>query len=148
MAIQTLLHVDLAVASMERALHFYRDGLGINLLEDTIVEGDVPMFLSSGRFSRMRLVILQPSRIGGGVELIEFESDVTHESAKAEETRGGLQSISFLVDDIPSTVSRLATFGIQPLSEIMEVDLPALGKSNIVYFEDPDGHQIELVALQ
>lgn len=152
---QTLLHVDLVVESIEASLRFYVDGLGFTVVEDALIRGEIPRFLSDGRYDSARMVMLQSARFGAMVELLQFPveecGDIgrpTHRGngrSRATAFGPGLSSISFLVDNMNDLTTRLASGGITPLTKPLPVDLPRLGSSLVLFVEDPDGNRIELV---
>jgi methylmalonyl-CoA epimerase len=97
-------HIAIAVEDLDRALAFYRDGLGLELTERRPVpeEGVEIAFLPAGEGE---IELLQP---------LDEESGV----AKFLKKRGeGLHHICVKVDDIEAAVERLRTAGARLLSE-------------------------------
>lgn len=97
-------HIAIAVEDLDRALAFYRDGLGLELTERRPVpeEGVEIAFLPAGEGE---IELLQP---------LDEESGV----AKFLKKRGeGLHHVCVKVDDIEAAVERLRTAGARLLSE-------------------------------
>ena len=152
---QTLLHVDLVVESLEESLKFYVDGLGFTVVEDAIIRGAIPRFLSDVRCDSVRMVMLQSARFGAMVELLQFPVEECGDvGTPAHRGNGrpratafgpGLSSISFLVENMNDLTTRLASRGVTPLTKPLPVELPRLGSSLVLFVQDPDGNLIELV---
>jgi catechol 2,3-dioxygenase-like lactoylglutathione lyase family enzyme len=141
-----LAHADLYVSSMEASLEFYVKHLGLFVLEDSIIEGVLPRYVSRGNFDAMRLVLLGTSTMSSGVELMEFLGESRDTAFNKVSTHQG--SISFLTTNLRELTERLQTVGIEQDSEIFTVDLPHAGRSEIVFYLDPDGHPIEFIQLK
>jgi catechol 2,3-dioxygenase-like lactoylglutathione lyase family enzyme len=129
---------------MERSLEFYVNGLGLAVLEDFIVEGDLVRHVSRGASDVMRLVLLGVSKAGAGIELIEYQGVQKTLNADPISHR---TTTSIVVDDLRALISELSSNGIEPSSEIFTVDLPNTGKSEIIFFLDPDNNPIEFSQL-
>jgi catechol 2,3-dioxygenase-like lactoylglutathione lyase family enzyme len=138
----TLVHVDLTVADMERSLAFYTDSLGLLVLEDCTVETEAARFLSAGKASKMRMVFLTSGTTTSFmVELIQLLDE------KDQEASGERRDVifAFLVDDLPQAIRSLAVDGRQPVTDVFPIELPQLGRAQVVFFRDPDGYLIEFV---
>lgn len=97
-------HIAIAVEDLDRALAFYRDGLGLEMTERRPVaeEGVEIAFLPAGE---------------GEIELLQ-PLDETSGVAKFLKKRGeGLHHICVKVDDIEAAVERLRAAGARLLSE-------------------------------
>jgi len=72
-------HSVVVVRDLEASLRFYRDGLGLDLLQDRYVEGDWPDLFEAPR-CRVRAVFLAdagvPDDHAGVLELSVFDGDV------------------------------------------------------------------------
>lgn len=138
--VTALLHADLLVRDLERALAFYVRLLDCAVVDVTTLEGAVPAFYSAGASSRMHLAILRvaPGPWGAMLELMELEPPIAIPP-------GGCH-VSFLVEDLDAACARLAAGGVALEGAVMQVDLPRLGSSRIAFVRDPDGHIVELVA--
>lgn len=139
---QFVVHTDLVVRSVSASLAFYGKLLDIKIIDDAIVEGAVPEFLSEGRTRRMRLALFKLAPVGSMIELIEF-MDLTEELGSARFRNR--TSISVFVGELVSVIKRGTEQGIAPESDVMPVQLPRSGDSEIVFFRDPDGYLLEFV---
>ncbi len=139
---RTLVHVDLTVADMERSLAFYRDSMGLLVLEDCTVETEAVRLLSGGKASKMRMVFLTSDTTTSFImELIQLldEND--------QEASGGRRDVIFayLVNDLPQAIQAMAADGHQTVSDVIPIELDHLGRAQVVFFRDPDGYLIEFV---
>jgi catechol 2,3-dioxygenase-like lactoylglutathione lyase family enzyme len=112
-------HVALAVSDLDRAEDFYRDVLG---LERVIPEWDPPRVLASG---------------GSGVALFPDGDDSPGEGAPH------ILHVAFRVDReaFEAAQADLSERGI-------ETSFSDHGASHSIYFEDPDGHRLELTTYE
>lgn len=139
-----LIHADYYVSSMEKSLEFYVARLGFSVVRDAVIEGDLPRHVSKGAFEAMRLVLLSSSRGSAGVELVQFQGTESSPGFRVIPHQG---NVTFLVENVRDLIARLTTCGIKPENEIAEVMIPRVGRSEIVFFRDPDGHAIEFVQV-
>jgi catechol 2,3-dioxygenase len=118
-------HVHLNVADLDRAIAFYRDGLGFGLVADGRSVGIPAAFLAAGDYHH---------HIG----LNTFE---TAGATPPQPGHTGLYHVAFLYPDVRElarAVRRLANPGLSPQ--------PRHGSRArlSVYLEDPDGNGVEL----
>jgi catechol 2,3-dioxygenase-like lactoylglutathione lyase family enzyme len=137
-----ILHVDFAVRDIERSLAFYTQKLAFRVADDGIVCGALARFLSEGASDRVRLVLLRCAPVGSQLELVHFEPP-TGTSLPAIHPG----SMTMMVKDLDAEIARLRASGVDPISETYDVELPSTGKTRICFFQDPDGHRIELLEL-
>jgi catechol 2,3-dioxygenase-like lactoylglutathione lyase family enzyme len=141
----TLVHVDLTVADMERALAFYTESLGLLVVEDCVAECDAAFFLSAGTTRKMRMVFLMsPNTRSSMVELIQFLNDGGQGALASLNGRLDV-TLAFRVDDVNAVLRAMAAVGQQPVSDVFELQLTQLGRARAVFYRDPDGHLIEFV---
>jgi methylmalonyl-CoA epimerase len=122
-------HVAITVRDMDRAVAFYRDVLGFEVLGQLVLDG--------GTF---KLVYLQAGT--GRIELFAFT-----EKGRASDTQNrdqdlGLKHVAFSVDDVDAVAHRLKAHGV-PLT-LEPLDAP--GGVRLAFFHDPDGNLLELVS--
>ena len=141
----TLIHIDVVVNDMERAIAFYKDGLDFKIVEDVILDTDAALFLSGGAARKMRLVFLSRNKRSTMLELIQFLDD-QGKGLLLSSTQKLDVSLSFLVSDLDELKASLKAKGQLPLSEEFEIALPQLGRTKIVFYRDPDDYLIEFVA--
>lgn len=139
-----LLHIDLFVKSIEKSIDFYSNKLGMEILDDTIVTGDLVKFVSKGIYDKYRMVFLKVSYSGCMIELIEFIDD----ELKEVDLKFGPTTFTILTNSINIKMKALSDIGIFPISEVYDVETPKLGKSRIVFYEDPDKNVIEFLQVR
>lgn len=124
-------HVGIAVASLEQAVAFYRDALGLEIeaSEEVASQRVRAHFVGVG---------------GPTLELLEATSD-TSPIARFVDRRGpGLHHITLRVDDLPAALERLKARGVRLIDET-----PRPGAENaLVAFVHPSSAHGVLVELQ
>jgi catechol 2,3-dioxygenase-like lactoylglutathione lyase family enzyme len=142
-----VLHADLFVRSMDVALDFYCNKLGFLLVDDAMVRGPLIQWISSGICDTARLVLLRVSSVGAMIELQEFQAEGAL-SGGSQERPNRISLVSILVANLDSHISRVRSRGLKPTSEVFLVTLPRQGSCHVVFYEDPDGNQIEFLEVQ
>ena len=137
-------HAVIVVSDLEKSVRFYRDGLGLDVIQDRQVEGDWPgLFGAPAR--TLRAVFLGdgslPDDHSGVVELNAFEGGVTPAPA-SDAPHAGLFMLSYFVD-VEATLSRLAAMGLGGTPRRVEQTTPN-GSISIATVRDPDGVTILL----
>ncbi len=136
-------HSGVTVSDMERALRFYRDGLGLEVEFDTTVGGDYLNTVLALDHDHIRAVYL---RVPGGtfIELLEYRGiDSADASARPCDYGGG--HLCLYVEGIDELHARLRELGFRGRSA-GPVDIttgPNAGARSI-YLVDPDGYHVEL----
>jgi catechol 2,3-dioxygenase-like lactoylglutathione lyase family enzyme len=132
-------HTVVVVHDLEVSLRFYRDGIGLEPLQDRQVEGDWPeLFDAPSR--RLRAVFLGdagvPDDHAGVLELNVFDGDVPAGPPPSPPTTGFFL-LSFFVD-VEATLSRLATLGLGGPPRRVTQSTPN-GPVTLATVRDPDG---------
>ena len=138
-----LIHVDIFVKSMKRMLNFYVEKLGMEIVDDSVISGDMVLFVSKGKYCAYRIVLLKPSRMGSMIELIQYLDSKNQEKYISTTP----VTITLLVTSLEAKMKKMAAQGIKAVSEIYEVQLPKDGRSKIVFYEDPEKNLIELLQM-
>jgi glyoxylase I family protein len=132
-------HAVVVVRDLEASLRFYRDGLGLDLLQDRHVEGDWPGLFDTPSRS-LRAVFLGDARVpddhAGVLELNVFDGDVPAGPPPAP-PRTGFFLLSFFVD-VEATLGRLATLGLGGPPRRVTQPTPN-GPITLATVRDPDG---------
>lgn len=142
MTIRRLSHHGLCVSDLERALPFYRDGLGF-------AEVSRLRFADAGTQKLLGIpgVVLEAvylRRDGTTLELLHFPQPGTQLAAGPRPlNQVGLTHLSFLVSDLDGVLAKLRALGATVL-EATRLDSQGKG-SNAIFVTDPDGTRIELV---
>jgi glyoxylase I family protein len=136
-------HTVLAVRDLEQSLRFYRDGIGLEVLQDRIVEGDWPALFGAPSRS-LHVVFLgdssTPDVYSGVLELNAFDADLGR--APTKQAHYGLAMISYFVD-VEATLARLAGLGLGGEPARVEQQTPN-GAITIATVRDPDGATVLL----
>jgi catechol 2,3-dioxygenase-like lactoylglutathione lyase family enzyme len=133
-------HVSFEVSDMERALRFYGEGFGFQLLNDRTISGRTSEIVTGLPGAELRVVHLRGH--GMGLELIHYNSPIGAPRAPRLCDTGSAH-LCFLVDDIDVEMERLVGLGARFLSEAMTVEGGPNAGNRYVYFLDPDGIPIE-----
>jgi glyoxylase I family protein len=158
----------LCTRDVDRALAFYRDGLGLDVLMDQEFEGDWATLFDAGG-DRLRSVFLgDPQQANAGVvELVEFvgddgtvlseplggpgrrgrpaPNDATETSLATSTNGGGFFLLSFFVDDIEAVIARLEGLGLG--GDVRRIQVPGpTAPVAMATVRDPDGVLVELIA--
>jgi catechol 2,3-dioxygenase-like lactoylglutathione lyase family enzyme len=117
---QGLDHVAIAVADLDRSENFYRDVLG---LERVHAEWDPPRVLASGG-SGMALFPagMHDDEVVGAPGILHFAFRVDRDAFEAAQSELSERGIEFRVSDH--------------------------GAAHSIYFDDPDGHRLELTTYE
>jgi catechol 2,3-dioxygenase-like lactoylglutathione lyase family enzyme len=132
-------HAVVVVRDLEASLRFYRDGLGLDLLQDRQAEGDWPdLFGAPSR--RVHAVFLGdagvPDDHAGVLELNVFDGDVP-EGPPPSPPRTGFFLLSFFVD-VEATLGRRAALGLGGPPRRVTQSTPR-GPVTLATVRDPDG---------
>lgn len=142
MTVKRLSHHGLCVGELERALAFYRDGLGFREVARLVFTDPGTQRLLGLPGAKLEAVYLR--RDGTTLELLHFPSPGTHLLREPRPmNRVGLTHLSFLVDDLDAALERLRALGARVLDET-RLGGDAAGPKAI-FVTDPDGTRIELV---
>lgn len=129
----------MVVRDLEASLRFYRDGIGLEVLQDRTVEGDWPGLLDAPGRS-LRAVFLGdpavPDDHSGVLELNLLDGDVA-EGAPASARRSGFLLLSFFAD-VDAVLGRLAGLGLGGPPRRITQPTPS-GPAAIATVRDPDG---------
>jgi len=133
-------HLVVGVTDMDRALEFYRDVLGMEVVFETLVSGEP--FDAALHAKRQ-----QEGRVVGGlvgglmVELISLGANPPdHKPARRGIT--GIHSMSLSVTDLDDTYRRIIAAGYTPEQEPFEI-----GGVRMFFVKDPDGTAVEFIEL-
>jgi catechol 2,3-dioxygenase-like lactoylglutathione lyase family enzyme len=130
-------HLVVGVTDMDRALAFYRDVLGMEIVFETIIAGEpFDAALHSHRQHQGRVV---GGLLGGlMVELLSIGR------AEQRQRRGitGIHNVSLSVTDLNDTHRRVIDAGYIPDQEPFEI-----GGVRMFFVKDPDGTPVEFIEL-
>jgi lactoylglutathione lyase len=132
------------VASLDRSLAFYRDGLGLEVTGPAAVfrPDEVIMKLANVPGAQTRYTWLKIPGSPMAVELIEYK-DIDRKPVLPRFQDPGATTLSVRVRDLDGTIARLKTLGGRVIT-VAGVPAEIGGRSRIVFMQDPDGFVIEL----
>ncbi|GAB4106650.1 VOC family protein [Micromonospora taraxaci] len=142
-------HVGIAVSDLDRSVAFYQALLGKEpVVRDETMHG--AGFAQSQGLPTTKLRYATFNLDNLGIDLIQFQ-DPVGEVAQVAANRPGSMHLCFHVDDVRSVVDRMRAAGIEFLGEPYtfaagEVNPPEALGTEVAYFNDPDGTNLELIA--
>lgn len=143
MAVTGFFHGGITVRDMDRSLRFYRDGLGLEIEFDRILDADYLRTVLGLAFDHIRAVYL---RIPGGgfVELLEYVG-IERLSAESRPCDYGAGHLCLYVDDVAGTFGRLRELEFHARSaDVVDITAGPNAGARSVYMADPDGYAVEL----
>jgi diaminopimelate decarboxylase len=144
-ASRTVDHISVTCASLERSLVFYRDGLGLAVLERGSETDERIGEILGLPGARLRFADLA---LGDGrlVELLEYEAPVGR-ALRPQPNDAGAGHVALAVDDLEGALRRLREHGFPSRSApVLLDDHEGRWKDvRIAYVDDPDGFVIELI---
>src|SRR6185312_15479724 len=137
-------HTAIVTTDVERALDFWRDGLGLTILFDHAFTGDWPTLFDATSDTLRSIFLGDPGAPDTGIiELVVFDDPVS-----ASEPTAGPAPGFFLVSlnrDVAPTLRRLAERGF--IDDVRQIVVPAPhGKQvQMAVITAPDGVRVELI---
>jgi catechol 2,3-dioxygenase-like lactoylglutathione lyase family enzyme len=130
-------HVGTTVSNLDRAVEFYRDVLGLSVLDRFTVSGEqfstaVGVDGASGRFAHL-------DADGIRVELVEYDPE-RESREEAAVNRVGAKHLGLTVDDVDGFYESLPD-DVGTLSGPQTTDTG----SRILFVRDPEGNLIEII---
>lgn len=121
--VKSLDHVTIVVKDLAATRRFYVDALGM-------VEVPRPAFSFAGQWFQAGATMIHT--------ILEFEGSAPAGLGGGLNARG--HHFAFLVDDVATSIARLAEMGVMPISP----PRPRPDGAGQVFYRDPDGHLVEL----
>jgi catechol 2,3-dioxygenase-like lactoylglutathione lyase family enzyme len=138
-------HVGIVVSDLDRALRFYRDGLGLAVLKAMEEKGpylDNMLAIPNVRVTTVKLAAETGTAL---VELLNFHaSDRDTEIADHPVDAIGPSHVAFTVSNLDETYEKLTRAGVRFHAP---PQLSPDGYAKVTYCRDPDGTPIELVEV-
>lgn len=130
--------VDIAIvcSDFEQSLHFYRDLLGLEVVLDLQISREVAVgaSLAPDCFRHVRL--------RAGETLIKLMEIRNPPPPQTDSFRAGVRWITFLIKDLPATVDRLRSRGVDFYAHVSAPDA-----AHVICAKAPDGLLVELVQV-
>ncbi len=133
-------HLVVGVTDMDRALTFYREVLGMEVVFESLISGEpFDALLHAQRKQEGRVV---GGLLGGlMIELLSLGSNPP-DRKPARPGITGIHNISLSVTDLEDTHRRLTAAGYTPEQEPFEI-----GEVRMFFVKDPDGTAVEFIEL-
>ena len=137
-------HTAIVTTDVERALSFWQDGLGLNILFDHVFTGDWPTLFDASTDTLRSIFLGDPSTpVSGIVELVVFDNPAPERQSIAGPAPG-----FFLVSlnrDVEPTLRRLTN--LEFADDVRRIVVPAPhGKQvQMAVITAPDGVRVELI---
>jgi catechol 2,3-dioxygenase-like lactoylglutathione lyase family enzyme len=144
MTVRRIDHAGITVASLQQALHFYRDLLGLRVTDEGEDSGPELDAITGMSGVRIRYAELD---LGAGqlLEVIEFGAPEGRRLDQAPRDPGAAH-LALRVDDVDALYERLLAAGVTVPGRPTTITAPgAWNGARCVYVEDPDGRTVELV---
>ena len=133
-------HLVVGVTDMDRALAFYRDVLGMEVVFERLISGEPFDAVLHTKHQ-------QEGRVVGGLLgglMVELLSLGAKPAADKPARRGitGIQNVSLSVTDLNDTHRRISDAGYQPEQDPFEI-----AGVRMFFVKDPDGTPVEFIEL-
>lgn len=142
-------HINLVVADLERAAHFYEHVFGWRRGFSAELRGEWIERVSGLAGVEASCLFLESPEGGARIELIRYDSPTgARFEAHSQANTLGARHIAFEVASIEATLERLRELGLSPIGSVAEVPFRVgnLGAKRLVYFHDFDGVLVEAAA--
>jgi catechol 2,3-dioxygenase-like lactoylglutathione lyase family enzyme len=134
-------HTSFTVASLERAISFFRDLLGFELIS---------------RAPRGQALIEQMTSVPGAeiaflrgpdhtLELVEYKAPADRAASRARLCDAGAAHIALDVDQVDAAVAAALAYEYRPVGEIIVIDAGPNRGRQVVYLKGPDGIVVEFI---
>jgi catechol 2,3-dioxygenase-like lactoylglutathione lyase family enzyme len=134
-------HVGISVASLERSIAFYRDLLGMSLIQQVPMTGPNYDSIMGLRGTQGRIAVLRTGDLE--IELLEFKRPAPRSGDPGRHVSDqGISHFAIHVEDIAGLHARLEAAGIRFHSALVHF---ASCATTAAYFCDPDGNFIEML---
>lgn len=140
-------HVGLQVADLERSVAYYRDVIGLEVVE-RLVRDDAYLKVVTGYPEvTLDIALLREPASGVLLELLQYLG--THGSpVDAATANPGTAHVCFQVDDVEAIHARAIAAGHRSVNPPVEPTAGRWTGGRSVYLIDPDGIRVELVQLR
>jgi lactoylglutathione lyase len=143
-AVNGFFHAGVTVSDMDRALRFYRDALGLDVVSDGITGGPQAHRIWGMVTGRVRVVFLRVPGSDALVELFEFQGIERH-PASSRPPDYGAGHVCLYATDLEGLHERLVGLGYRSRGgEVVTIEQGPHAGAKAVYMVDPDGYHVEL----
>jgi catechol 2,3-dioxygenase-like lactoylglutathione lyase family enzyme len=142
--IKDLDHVGFTVFEMERALRFYRDLLGLEVLWVRDYEEEYVRNMVGYPTATLRCAYLKLPGTETALELVEYQN-APRVQVDMHSANPGNAHLCLRVDDLAAVYERLKGAGVEFVSTPAVSTAGTFKGSKVVYLRDPDGISLQLV---
>jgi len=135
------------VSDLEKAIAFYRDGLGLDIQGAPANADQNPALRNMFGLpdAQLRWAVGRPPAMRTGVEIVEVKKAESKPIERRIQDPGAFTLI-LIVRELAPILARLKTMGVPVVTTGgAPVDVPFGGRARGVVVKDPDGHFVELV---
>jgi catechol 2,3-dioxygenase-like lactoylglutathione lyase family enzyme len=136
-------HIGIVVSDAEKALHFYRDLLGLKVVNRRDETGEYIDRILGVKKAGVTTVKLAAAD-GSIVELVHFSGRRAASRRGKDTYKTGISHIAFTVEDVAEEHKRLSRAGARFISD---PQISPDGCAKVVFCRDMDGVLIELVEV-
>jgi catechol 2,3-dioxygenase-like lactoylglutathione lyase family enzyme len=134
-------HVGISVVSLERSIRFYRDLLGMQVVQEVPFEGARYETILGLRGAKGRIAVLRLANLD--LEFFEYERPVGRPAElKRPVCDAGIAHFAVQVEDLAGMYARLKAEGVE-----FHCPPTDFGCALATYLRDPDGNVIEMLQL-
>ena len=139
-------HTSFTVASLDRAIPFFCDLLGFELISraprgQALIE---KMTAISGADVEIAFV----RGPGHTIELVEYKAPADRAASGARLCDAGAAHIALDVDDVPAAVAGAQAYGFRRVGEIIVIDDGPNRGRQVVYLKGPDSFVVEFIGAR
>lgn len=134
-------HVGISVANLERSIGFYRDVLGMSVIQQVPMRGASYDAIMGLKGTDGRIAVLRTGNLE--IELLEFQRPPSRPVEPGHHVSDqGISHFAVHVEDLTALYARLKAAGVRVHSAPVHF---ASCSTTAVYFCDPDGNYIEML---
>jgi catechol 2,3-dioxygenase-like lactoylglutathione lyase family enzyme len=147
MIVRTLDHIAVTVSDLDRSLAFYRDQLGLRVVEQHRLEGEGIETMAAKPGTIMQVVRLQAPESPN--VLIDLQQYLAPPGRQSDSKLGDVANAHFCfgVANLDQTCRDFAARGVEFYSKPVTFDLD-FGKVHVVFLRDPDGFVLEFMEIE
>jgi catechol 2,3-dioxygenase-like lactoylglutathione lyase family enzyme len=141
-------HTGLVVSDMDKMVVFYQDVFGFEVVLDTAVSGKEADDIVNFHIERERIVVLQLGK--AQIELLEYRPCGRKYPTDFRSNDLFGVHLAFITDDMGKEYKILKEKGVKIISQGPQTipdDHPVFAGTKVLYFEDPEGHPLELLQM-
>jgi catechol 2,3-dioxygenase-like lactoylglutathione lyase family enzyme len=136
-------HTSFTVTSLDRAVAFFRDLLGFELISRAPRGQALIERMTAIDGANVEIAFLRGP--GHTIELIEYRAPADRTASQARLCDAGAAHVAFDVDDVRAAVAGAQAHGFAPIGEIIVIDEGPNRGRQVVYLKGPDNFVVEFI---